>query len=130
MKNKYLFQALKFACLPTLSVLILIVCGFFSITRALDWISSDNGFAIALRILLIIGEIILVSVMYKQYEKEGIKEEARLGKTNNNGVSRDYDFTLSSLFEYNNYRRRDNYDYIVYSTESHNIKIVEAKSKI
>lgn len=73
MKTKYLMQAMRFACLPTLSVLMLLFFGFFSISRTLAFISSNEGLAIAIRVVLFIAEVVLVYIMYKHYEKEDIR---------------------------------------------------------
>ncbi len=70
MKTKALMQALKFACLPTLSLLILLFFAFFSISKTIDFISSNNRFAIALRIITFLGEVALVYLMYRKYLKE------------------------------------------------------------
>ena len=131
MKTKYLFQALKFACLPTLSVLLLIVCGFFSVTKALDWISSDSSWAIALRILLVIGEIALVAIMYFNYEEEGEKEAQRLAREEliknpapklSNGESVNSRRELYELFKTSYH---DGSSYILHNTEDELIKLVE-----
>lgn len=75
MKIKLLFKALKFACLPTLSMLTLLICGFFSISKAIAWISSDAGLAIFLRVALVIAEIVLIYIMYEHYREEEQKKD-------------------------------------------------------
>lgn len=77
METKYLFQALKFACLPTLSILTLLFFGFFDIAKTIEFISSDNGWAIALRVFLVIAEMLLIYGMYDYYKTEGDKKEIR-----------------------------------------------------
>lgn len=119
MKIKYLFQALKFACLPTLSILVLLFCGFFSISKTIDFISSDSGWAIALRVLLVIAEIVLIIVMYLQYEKEGIFEEG--GSRRKNGYTISSGRSVSDLgagWRYNDIFKS-------YSTSNDNIIIIE-----
>lgn len=59
-------QALRFACLPTLSVLCLMFFAFFSIEKTLDFIGSSNGWAVTIRILLFLVEILLVWYMYEK----------------------------------------------------------------
>ena len=75
-----LTKALKFACLPTLSLLVLLFFAFFSITKTVAFISSDDGFAIFLRIIAFLGEVLLVGIYYDKYRKE----EIFLGKTKKN----------------------------------------------
>lgn len=70
MKVKAFMMALKFACLPTLSLLVLLFFGFFSISKTIDFISSNNGWAIFLRIFCVILEIALIWFMYNKYLKE------------------------------------------------------------
>lgn len=70
MKVKAFMMALKFACLPTLSLLVLLFFGFFSISKTIDFIASNNGWAIFLRIFSVIVEIALVWFMYNKYLKE------------------------------------------------------------
>lgn len=129
MKIKYLFQALKFACLPTISVLLLIICGFFSISKALDWISSDSGWAIALRILLVIGEIALVAVMYFNYEEEGEKlekERIRRETINNNEANGEAAFIGSSRSVYEIWGGGSYNDtFTKYTTKDPNIVLIE-----
>lgn len=131
MKTKYLFQALKFACLPTLSVLLLIVCGFFSITKALDWISSDSGFAIALRIILVLAEIALVVIMYFNYEEEGEEQAKKLAKEqllnnpspSNNGNVISNRREVCELFGRSNYN--DTSTYTLFTTKDSNILMLQ-----
>lgn len=81
MNIKILMQALKFACLPTLSILVLLFFGFFSITETFAFISSNSGWAIALRVAIVLAEGALVWYMYDHYlkiETEKIYREARI----------------------------------------------------
>ncbi len=95
MKMKYLAQALRFACLPTLAVLLLLFFGFFSIDKTMAFISSDNGWAIGLRVILVIAEIGLVYVMYNEFEEKGEIEERRKKA----GIDVD---EVGKILEYNN----------------------------
>lgn len=70
MNGQALGKALKFACLPTISILILLAFGFFSVGNALQFVTSGASLAVALRVLLIVGEFILVLTMYNIYDKE------------------------------------------------------------
>lgn len=69
-----LTKALKFACLPTLSLLALLFFGFFSITKTIEFIASDNGWAILLRIVAFLAEVFLVLYFYDKYKTEEILE--------------------------------------------------------
>jgi len=125
MKIKILAQALKFACLPTLSVLLLLFFGFFSISKTIDFIASDNGFAIALRVIVVILEIVLVYFMYMHYAKIEVL------KNGTNNLEDKYSYEISrndyvkSLFKSDNYSD----EFYVYESEYPNIKIIERKPK-
>ncbi len=125
MNTKYLFQALRFACLPTLSVLALLFFAFFDIARTLAFISSDNWFAILLRILLVIAEVALVVIMYKDYEKKGIIEDVKKGKRSDDAqnVNGENDlYTIERNWSYND-------SFKMYRTENENIIVIERTPK-
>ncbi len=121
MNTKYLFQALKFACLPTLSVLTLLFFGFFDIQKTISFIASDNGWAITLRIILAIAEIALVIIMYYHYQAKGIINDAKKGIIDNDKCSVDYDILLYRLKK--NWDRQD--DYFIHNSECDNIVVIE-----
>lgn len=125
MKTKYLFQALRFACLPTLSVLMLLFFGFFSISKTLEFISSNDGLAIAIRVLLFIAEVGLILSMYDYYKKIGEREEV-LGSGEKSGVginvsSRTYVHDIGHW----------SYDdkFIMYATTNKDMVLIERISK-
>lgn len=123
MKTKYLFQALKFACLPTLSVLTLLFFGFFDIAKTIAFISSDSGWAITLRVLLVIVEAILIYIMYNHYEIEGDKKDKRdkAGiSENEDGTPVDYSKSIYDLRR--NWGSSDKYKYY---TKSDDIILIE-----
>lgn len=87
MKIKAFMMALKFACLPTLSLLVLLFFGFFSISKTIDFIASNNGWAIFLRIFCVIAEIVLVILMYNKYLKEECLKNAGKSVASGNQIS-------------------------------------------
>jgi hypothetical protein len=117
-----LMKALKFACLPTLSLLLLLFFAFFSISDTIAFISSNDGIAIALRVLAFLGEIIIVSIYYDKYRKEEVLE----GKAEKrNKRKRD---SRTNLYELK--PRWDTGDtFFVIDTEDPNIVYVERVSK-
>lgn len=70
MSKNAAFKALKFVCVPTFALLLLLFFAFFSITEALNYITSSNGMAITLRIVAFLAEVILFVVMYDKYKTE------------------------------------------------------------
>lgn len=125
MNIKVLAKALRFACIPTLSVIVLLFCGFFSISKTIDFLQSNNGWAIALRIILAIGEITLIVVMYRQYLKEDIKENAlnKYKRTETKQVS--YHNSIREIL-----KGKDDDYYYIFDTEDSNIKIIEREKVI
>lgn len=100
MEIKLLLKALKFACLPTLSVLTLLFFGFFSISKAIAWISGDSTFAIVIRVLLVIAEIALVCFMYQNYVEEEKLEKILKGEgLSTTGITQPYDRDIYRLWE-------------------------------
>lgn len=91
-RYKALMQAIQFACLPTISLLLLLFFGFFSIEKTISFITSDNGWAIAIRLIALLGEFGLIWYLYKEYaDKEIILEkEAHIQSQVNNKQELDY----------------------------------------
>jgi len=130
MNIKVLMQALKFACLPTLSILVLLFFGFFSITETFAFISSSNGWAIALRIAIIIAEGGLVMYMYFHYleiEEKRLKHEALLSSKESLKEGTTKSTEVSPYREVKDlYRSRVNTKgYRIYETESEDIVFIE-----
>lgn len=125
MNFKILMQALKFACLPTISILTLLFFGFFSIDKTIEFIASDNGWAIALRVILVIAEIALVWIMYDYYLDIAIKEklfDSPESKLKGQKVS--WNESTYNLFQ------GDSSDaYIKYKTSKENYILIERKPK-
>lgn len=78
MDYKILAKALKFAFLPTLSVFVCIWFAVLSVTDVFQFLLSDSGWAIAMRIFLLVVEVAIIAYMYFYYlEEEKIKEGLR-----------------------------------------------------
>lgn len=126
MNTKYLFQALKFACLPTLSVLTILFFGFFNILETINFISSTNGWAILLRIIMVIAEIVLVIIMYYKYRKEGELLDAKNGKIDSNRRNIHYGTDVYRID--NNWSSDDKY--FIHETKDSDIVIIERVPKL
>ncbi len=127
MNAKILAQALKFACLPTLSVLVLLFFGFFSISKTIAFISSDDSWAVFLRVTAVIAEIILVTVMYKQYESE---EQKKMLINNPENFLERCSLISSNERVYSVLNGNSSDDYYVYPTSNPNIKLIERKYQL
>lgn len=113
-----LTKALKFACLPTLSLLLLLFFAFFSISQTVAFISSDDTLAVLLRIAAFLGEVSLVSYYYTIYVKEEIL------KGNGDKGKKEEVYSRNRIFELNT--DWDSSDkYCVHKTESPNIVYIE-----
>lgn len=121
MKTKYLFKALKFACLPTLSVLILLFFGFFSISKTIDFISSDSGWAIFLRVLLVLLELALVIIMYHHYKDTDFDKQEIPNMCATEGKERYRSLGLYELFSDCNNGDK----YYSYKTEENNVIVIK-----
>lgn len=130
MNIKVLMQALKFACLPTLSILVLLFFGFFSITETFSFISSNNGWAITLRVAIVIAEGALVWFMYCHYldiENKRIQKEAMTATKDSLKSNTINSKEMHAWREIKDLFRMSNNisGYKIYETESENIVIVE-----
>lgn len=125
MKLKAFMMALKFACLPTLSILVLLFFGFFSISRTIEFISSNNGWAIFLRILSVIIEIALIWFMYEKYLKEETLKSA--GKNVSSGKQIVSNERIYECFNdtYNSANK-----YYLHKTEHPDIIVIQRNFKI
>lgn len=118
-----LFRALKFACIPTLSVLVILFFGFFSINETLAFISSNNGWAIFIRIACMIGELVLIAYFYEKYRREEIL--TKYERTGNK--YKIYHHTDAyQLFKDQDYK---DYKYYSYETADSDIMIIEREYK-
>jgi hypothetical protein len=121
MKTKYLLQSLKFAFLPTICVLILLFFGFFDISETIKFISSNNGFAIMLRVALIVAEITLVYIMYGHYEKKDLRHKAINDPEKSTGETLYYDTSIYRLDS----DWSSNDKYVKYRTQDDDVIIIE-----
>lgn len=117
-----LTRALKFACLPTLSLLLLLFFAFFSISETIAFISSNDGIAIALRVLAFITEIVVVWIYYDKYNKEDIFS-GKSTKSNRRSIG-----ARTDIYDIN-HRWSSSDDYFVMDTEDPNIVYVERVAK-
>lgn len=76
-RPKALIKATSFMFLPTLSVMIVIFCYFLSWSKFVGFMTSDNGWASFLRVLMILAELVLVCIMYEAYAKIEEAEERK-----------------------------------------------------
>lgn len=77
MNLRILGKAMGFMFLPTLGVLLMLLVGFFDPIALWDFIKSSDGWAIFIRIVLFIAELVLVVVMYFYYLEEDTKKEVK-----------------------------------------------------
>jgi len=121
MNLKVLGKAMGFMFLPTLGVLLMLVVGFFDPIAMWNWIKSNDGWAIFVRIVLFLLETGLVVVMYFYYLDEETKKQAFDGKGAKNGERRNSRTEICDL-----YRTATSRDaFRVFETENANIRIVE-----
>lgn len=120
MKLTAFMRAIKFACLPTLSLLVLLFFGFFSISKTIEFISSDHTLAIIVRVIAVIAEIILVWLMYEKYLEEEILKSNH-SDIKNSGYKIDKYKSIYQLV--NNWNSNDKYE--LFDTPDGNIKIIK-----
>ncbi len=79
--TKILLKAMSFMFLPTLAVLCIIFCWFFSWTAFSSFITSQSSGAALLRIIMMVLEVVLCYMMYGhymlQYEEEEKKKQIK-----------------------------------------------------
>lgn len=129
MNVKILGKAMGFMFLPTFGVLLVLLVGFFDPIAMWTFIKSDSGWAIFIRVVLLIAEIALVLIMYFRYLEKELKD-----KIINEGEGRKEKKTI-----YHNEdayclfpdRKSDTYfKFYKYETEDPNIIIVEREVKL
>lgn len=126
MNLRVLGKAMGFMFLPTLGVLLMLVVGFFDPMAMWNWIKSNDGWAIAVRILLFLAETGLVVVMYFYYLEKDAKDGALKGTKGQPAyVSRSYRTELREIFH--NASSDDHFK--IFDTESSNIKVIEHISR-
>jgi hypothetical protein len=118
---KILLKALSFMFLPTLSVLSLILVGFFSWSKFVSFITSDSGFAMFIRIALALGEIFFVYLLYRHYEKEEIlnNEVENKGRIIKEGGYSDNEYQYFKMYDRLNHKFRS------YATSNSDLVILE-----
>lgn len=123
MNLRLILKAMSFMFLPTLGVLVILLVGFFDAAAMWDFIKSNNGWAIFVRVTLLLAEIILVIVLYYYYQEQEEKELVLSGEGNKMfKTNASYDTELQKLFS-GSVSYRDKFK--IYDTKIENIKIVE-----
>jgi hypothetical protein len=126
MNKTALFKALRFAFLPTAVVLLLMMFGFFSVTKVFEYISSNHGGAIAIRIILFILESALIYGMYEYYVKQLNLENVKKNyKQADGSVSVGYSTWTRDLFDDGKSENK----YLKYKTEDPDVIIIQKKYK-
>lgn len=75
MNTKIALKALKFAFLPTITILIFMIVGCFSFIEPFKFLISDSTGAIWLRVVLVISEIAAFVIAYCVYfERQPMSE--------------------------------------------------------
>lgn len=108
--------------LPTVSVLSLILIGFFSWSKFIAFITSDSGFAMFIRVALAVAELVFVYLLYRHYEKEEILKNPEIFKTGKKIKNSDY---LSYEYQYFGISTRGDSKFSSYQTSNPNIIILE-----
>lgn len=117
-----LTKALKFACLPTLSLLLLLFFAFFSISKTIEFISSNDGLAITLRIVAFVAEVALIVYYYTVYAKEEVLK-GNTTKSRKSSIS-----SHSDIYDIkSNWDRGDKY--FIHETDSSDVVYVERVPK-
>jgi hypothetical protein len=122
MNKNAAFKALKFVCLPTLALLLLLFFAFFSITEALNYITSSNGVAITLRIAAFLAEVIVFIVMYDKYRLEEVVKNAGA-----NGIGERIDSSSYARHLFEEGHNSSNNQYRVHRTEDPSVIILSSK---
>lgn len=124
MKLKAFTKALQYAFIPTAALLILLFFAFFDVSDTIDFISSNQGGAIALRIIAFVLEVVLVTILYFRNLKEIIVEEG----IKNLKSKRKAIYPNSDMRDLLQGSRDD--DYYVYDTDHPKMKIIERVTKV
>jgi len=132
MNFKILGKAMGYMFMPTLGVLLMLLIGFFDPLAMWNFIKSDNGWAVTVRIILFLAEIILIVVLYftflEEWEEEQktiAKEKALKGEGKNPNIIADLTYRNEIRQLFKNVNDRDLYHQ--YKTESEDVMIIERK---
>lgn len=135
MNFKILGKAMSFMLLPTLSVLLVLLVGFFDPIAMWNWIKSDSFWAIITRLVIFILEIGLVTSLYFNYleednkkKEEILKQEVLDGKHNiPDEIETYYNKSIYSLWD--DLKTDVYYNFCYNKTIDPNIIIIERKPK-
>ena len=127
MDLKILGKAMGFMFLPTLGVLLMLLVGFFDPIAMWTFIKSDSGWAITVRLIISLAEIILVAIMYDHYNTEEARKKALAGNLEGECKKINYREYIYSIFE--NPKDDDHFTFHKYTTGDENIIVLERKPK-
>lgn len=127
MNLRILGKAMGYMFMPTLGVLLMLLVGFFDPWAMWEFIKSNSFWAILIRIILFLAEIILIAVMYSHFEEKEILENGEKyikGKASKTFQGNN-DFDDGAFGQ--NCRYDDNIE--VYPTEDEFIKVIKLIKK-
>ena len=129
MNIKILLKAMSHMFLPTLAVLIMLLVGFLDPVAMWEFIKSNDNWAIFIRVVIFIIEIVCVVILYYRYAEEDSISEAQ--NTNSPEDDLKDGWGVSSYKQVEDLGRTwTNKDsYIIYNTKSPNVKIVKRVPK-
>ena len=125
MKLRAFTKALQYAFLPTASILLLLFFAFFDVSKTINFITSNSGVAIALRVIAFIAEATLVTIFYFRNLKElSIKEGKNFNRSDT--FLRDC-YSSDAKHYFTNGTSQD--DYSLHKTDHPNVVVIVRKPK-
>lgn len=118
---KILGRAMGFMFLPTLGILTLLLVGFFDPVAMWNFVKSNDGLAVFVRVILFIAELVLVVILYKRYEKEEMIKNINNDKDHLRSRKISSSTVVYDLFEQGSYRD----SHRIYRTSDDNVIVVE-----
>ncbi len=127
MNYKILGKAMGYMFMPTLGVLLMLLVGFCDPIAMWTFIKSTCFWAVAIRIILFIAEVVLILVMYDHFmEKEIMANADKYASSKPAGkVDANSEFRTRSCFGSANY----NDTVEIYNTEDDSIKVIKLVKK-
>ena len=129
MNIKILLKAMSYMFLPTLAVLVMLLVGFFDPVAMWEFIKSNNGWAIFIRVVIFIIEIVCVVILYYKYAEENSISEAQSVNSPEDDLKDGWGVSSYKQVEDlgKDWGHKDSY--IIYNTKSPNVKIVKRVPK-
>ncbi len=134
--TKILLKAMSFMFLPTLCILFIIFCWFFSWTDFSNFITSQSAGAAIMRIIMMVLEVILCAYMYQHYmdeyqktqKKEKVNKFVLNPEVDSEGYkTKEYSTYVRDLFKNSNVSNRDCQYTVVYGPEDDLIFVKRTK---